>query len=98
MCIEKMFVSDSYNIFSSSKPVQNIRARKCKLMHNELSNNAGNVGLKLNGKNQVLCVSSSKDCEQLSYCRSIALTHALSQLHVHACRPELASTEVARAN
>ena len=26
-------------------------------------------------------------------CRSIALTRTLSQLHVHACRPELASTE-----
>ena len=31
-------------------------------------------------------------------CRSIALARTFSQLHVHACRPELASTEVARVN
>ena len=29
---------------------------------------------------------------------SCARTRTLSQLHVHACRPKLASTEVARAN
>ena len=36
--------------------------------------------------------------EFVSYFRSIALACTLLQLHVHACRPELASTEVARAN
>ena len=43
-------------------------------------------------------LSSSSYFLSIQFCRSIALTHTLSQLHVHARRPELASTEVARAN
>ena len=32
-CVEKMFVPDSFNIFSAAKPVQNICARKCEMMY-----------------------------------------------------------------
>ena len=47
----------------------------------------------------IVCVSTNCGCEMsICYCRSIALARTLSQLHVHACRPELASTQVARAN
>ena len=67
-CVEKLFTPDSFNVFSTTKPAQFIRAKKCEDLYNGIALNGVNIGLKINcKKTQMVCISSKNDVSQNTY-------------------------------
>ena len=67
-CAEKLFSPECFNVFSTAKPLQFIRAKKCQQMYNEISVNGQQIGLKINcKKTQIICISGVHETEQHTY-------------------------------
>ena len=64
-CAEKLNAPDSFNIFSTQKPRQVIRARKSEALYHSFENNGKEIGLKINlQKTQMICISAPINYEQ----------------------------------
>ena len=62
------YLPNSYQILSENKPRRILHAKDLQNFYNTVSENAGQVGLRVNSqKTQLLCVSSAKGCNASSY-------------------------------